>query len=434
MTKHQSTFEPFAYLDGVLHCEQVATPEVADRFGTPAFVYSADALAGNYHRLARAFEPLHPKVCFSIKSCHNLHILDLLREQGAAFDAVSIGEIRRALAAGANAADVVFAGAGKTRAEIAEALQLGVGGFNVESAAELEVLADEAQAGNTRARAALRINPDVDAKTHPYTTTGKSENKFGIDITVAVDLFAKYRDHAHVQLDGMHVHIGSPVKTTAPYVEAIEKTLQVISDLRDRGVSIQLLNLGGGYGVCYEDDDAPPVEEYAAAIVPLLRDQSLEIHLEPGRSITANAGMLLTRTTYIKQGCVRRFVIVDAAMTDLIRPALYDAYHFVWPACPGERYVPPGKARDLTMPGCEIVDVVGPVCESSDFLAKQRSLPPIKAGDLLAVFSAGAYGAVMGSQYNSRPRPPEVLIRGAEMKLIRRRETFDDLVATERDV
>ncbi len=433
MPELPDTTEPFVFRDGTLYGEQVALPEVADDFGTPAYVYSASALRANYQRLARAFSALRPQVCFSIKSCHNLHILERLRGWGAAFDAVSIGEIRRALAAGASAGHVVFAGAGNTRGEIAEAIRLGVGCFNVESAGELEVLAEEAAEAQATVRAALRINPDVDAKTHPYTTTGRSENKFGIDIAEAVELFVGHRDHPHVRLVGVHLHIGSPVKTVAPYLEAIEKTLGVIDDLRRRGVAIELLNIGGGYGVCYEDADAPPLEDYAAGIVPLLQDTGLEIHLEPGRAIAANAGVLLTRTTYVKQGRARRFVIVDAAMTDLIRPALYDAYHFIWPVSPGAAFVPPGRGRDQTLPGCVTVDVVGPVCESSDFLAKQRHLPPVAAGDLLAVFSAGAYGAVMSSQYNSRPRAPEVLIEGAEVTLIRRRETFDDLVAAERD-
>jgi diaminopimelate decarboxylase len=424
----------FEYRGGELYCEDVPAAALAERFGTPLYVYARSELTQAYDRMAAAFAALSPTICFSIKSCHNLHVLRVLRERGAAFDAVSIGEVRRAIEAGAAGTDIVFAGVGKTHSEIDEALRLGVGCFNVESAEELDALrAAAAQIGGT-VRAALRVNPDVDAHTHPYTTTGKQENKFGIEIGEARKLFRMYAGHAHARLSGIHVHIGSPVNTVEPYVETVKRTLALIDQLADDGVTIDLLNLGGGWGTCYQDDDAPPIDTYAAAIVPLLADRKLSIHLEPGRSIAASAGILLARVIYRKQSRARRFVIVDAAMTELIRPALYGAYHFIWPTVAGEAFVPTNRRADLDMPGLLTVDVVGPVCESSDFLAKGRALPPLEQGDLIAVFSAGAYGSVMSSQYNSRPRAAEVLVRGADASLIRRRETYDDLVAPEREV
>jgi diaminopimelate decarboxylase len=426
--------EPFEYRGGELFAEERRVSELADQFGTPLFVYSRAALLAHYARLAGAFAALRPHLCFSIKSCHNLHLLRLLRERGAWFDAVSIGEVRRALEAGADARHVVFAGVGKTETEIREAVAAGVGCFNVESPAELEVLARVAEETDRPVRAALRVNPDVDPATHPYTTTGKKENKFGIEMDEARRLFLAYAGHSRLRLSGLHLHIGSPVPTVAPYVEAVGKALTLVDELRRCGVAMEVLNIGGGWAVSYGDRDTPPLEDYAAALLPLLAERGLDIHLEPGRSIAANAGLLVTRVTYLKQGKARRFVIVDAAMTDLIRPALYQAYHFVWPVKPAGGAVPENRRAEVALPGLSTVDVVGPVCESSDFLAKDRALPQLRAGDLLAVFSAGAYGAVMGSQYNSRPRPAEVLVEGASARLIRRRETYDDLVRTEREV
>jgi len=424
---------PFEYRDGELYCENVSAASLARRYGTPLYVYAQSELERAYRRMAEAFSALSPVICFSIKSCHNLHILRVLRACGAAFDAVSIGEVRRAVEAGAAPADIVFAGVGKTPAEIDEGLRLGIGCFNVESADEAVAIVSAATRLKLRVRAALRVNPDVDAHTHPYTTTGKQENKFGIGIDQACALYRKYRDQPQVRFSGMHLHIGSPVNSVEPYVETVTRALALCDQLAREGVTIDLLNLGGGWGISYQDDDAPPIETYAQAIVPLLAGRKLHIHFEPGRSIAAGAGILLARVIYRKQDRSRKFVIVDAAMTDLIRPALYSAYHFIWPTAPGARFIPASRRADLAMPGLETVDVVGPVCESSDFLAKQRALPPVAHGDLLAVFTAGAYGAVMSCQYNSRPRAAEVLVHGDSARLIRRRETYDDLVAAERD-
>ncbi|MCP4592234.1 MAG: diaminopimelate decarboxylase [bacterium] len=423
--------ESFEYRGGVLHCEEVALPVLAAEFGTPTYVYSRRALIERYDALAEAFAPLNPKLCFAVKSCHNTHILRLLGEHGAAFDVVSGGEVFRAITAGADPGDIVFAGVGKTDSEIAAAIEAGVGCFNVESEAELAVLAGLAEQGGKVVQVALRVNPDVDAHTHPYTTTGKQENKFGIDLDCARELFKHYSGHSWVRVSGVHMHLGSPVNTVDPYVQAIGKLLGMIDELRAAGVGIDLFNLGGGWGAGDGETPSANPAEYARSIVPLFKGRDLRIHLEPGRSIAANSAVLLERTIYIKEGCVRRFVIGDAAMTDLIRPALYQAYHFLWPVEPGDGFVPPHHRSDLKLPGCVEVDVVGPVCESGDFLAKGRWLPPVKRGDLLAVFSAGAYGAVMSSQYNSRPRAAEVLVDGDTLRLIRRRETYDDLIAAE---
>ena len=426
--------EPFEYREGVLHCEQVRLPEIAGRFDTPTYVYSQNALINHYDRLARAFTSCRPDLCFAVKSCHNLRILRVLKDHGASFDVVSVGEVQRVMEAGGDPANITFAGVGKTDREIAMAIDFGVGCFNVESEDEIQALAAHAKRAGKPVHAALRINPDVDAATHPYTTTGKRENKFGVDVEQARGLFVQYAGSKHVRLSGIHMHIGSPVNTIEPYVEAIERALALIDDLRASRIAIDLLNLGGGWGVCYEQAEAPTPEQYAEAIVPLLEGRGLHVRLEPGRLISANAGVLLARTIYVKQGREHRFVICDAAMTDLIRPALYSAYHFIWPVEPGGDFIPPHRGSDLRLPGLLKVDVVGPVCESGDFLAKDRWLPPVKRGDLLAVFSAGAYGAVMSSQYNSRPRAAEVLVENGSVRPIRRRETYDDLVAAERDL
>lgn len=407
--------------------------DAADRFGTPLYVYSQKALLDAYDAVASAFAPLNPRVCFAIKSCHNLHLLRLLATRGASFDAVSIGEIRRAVEAGADPARIDFAGVGKTDAEIRDAIEAGVGWFNVESAAELAAIRDIAKGMHTAARVALRVMPDVDARTHPYITTGVRFNKFGIELQHARELFRQYRDDPAVRLAGVHMHIGSLIRSVDPYVEAITKVLALIDEIRADGCQIESLNIGGGYATQYGADAVPTPAEYAERIVPLLQSRDLEIHLEPGRCIAANAGILLTRVIYIKEQCQQRFVIVDAAMNDLLRPALYQAYHFIWPVEVEPRFLPPDWGEHQ-LPGTSPVDVVGPVCESSDFLARQRWLPPVQRGDLLAVFTTGAYGAVMASQYNSRTRAAEVLVSGKDLRLIRRRETYDDLVAAERDV
>lgn len=422
----------FHYLDGVLHCESVDLPSLADQFGTPLFIYSKKTLLDHYDRVAQAFAPLEAMICFSVKSCQNLSILRLLKDKGAAFDVVSGGELKRALEVDADPSRIVFAGVGKTDAEIRAALDAGIGWFNVESEAELDNLSTIAAKLGKVARAALRVNPDVDPKTHVYTTTGKRETKFGVDLQRARRVFNEFRGRSGLDLCGIHLHIGSPVNTIEPYIESIGKGLALIDELRRDDHRIQAINIGGGFGAHYEGGEAPPASAYAAQIVPLLRGRRLQVLLEPGRSIAANAGVLLTRTVYTKASGDRQFIIVDAAITELIRPALYGSFHFAWPVKPAGGAIPPDRRADLRLPGTQLVDIVGPVCESGDFLAKDRWLPPVSRGDLICIFSTGAYGFTMSSQYNSRPRAAEVLVEGGAARLIRRREKYDDLVTAER--
>lgn len=425
--------DEFAFRDGVLHGESADLRTVAQEFGTPLYVYSRKTLIDHFDRTKRAFAPLDAFICFSIKCCQNLSILRLLHQRGASFDVVSGGELARALEAGADPSQIVFAGVGKRDPEIQAALDTGIGWFNVESEAELANIQRLAAASGKKATIALRINPDVDPKTHVYTTTGKRETKFGVDLERAGKVFAEFRDQRGIDLCGIHLHLGSPVNSVQPYVDAITKSLGFIDNLRKDGHDIRAINIGGGFGAHYDGGEAPPAGEYAAKLIPLLQNKGLAVLLEPGRSIAANAGVLLTRVLYAKRSGEKHFLIVDAAITELLRPALYGAFHFVWPVEPHGKLVPRQRSRDLSLEGTTLVDLVGPVCESGDFLAKDRRLPPVQRGDLICIFSAGAYGFTMSSQYNSRPRVAEVLIDGSTTRLIRRRETYDDLVALERD-
>jgi diaminopimelate decarboxylase len=424
----------FHYQDGELYCEHMPVRRIAEAVGTPTYVYSAATLCDHYHRIAAAFAELRPIICYSIKSCQNVHIIRLLAAEGAGMDVVSGGELYRALKGGADPAKIVFAGVGKTDPEIEQALDAGIGWFNIESEAELANLIAIGRRRGARAgaiRAALRVNPDVDPKTHRHTSTGKRESKFGVDLERARRVFDEFGRDQAVRLCGIHLHIGSPVNTVEPYVEAITKSLGLIDGLRAAGFTIDTLDIGGGFGAHYEGSEAPPASAYAEQIVPLLRGKNLQIILEPGRSIAANAGILLARTVYVKRGGDKQFVIVDAAMTELIRPALYDAYHFAWPVRPGEGFLPESRRPDVRPSGAVQVDIVGPVCETGDFLARGRHLPPVQRGDLIALFTAGAYGFVMASHYNSRPNPAEVLVEGNAFRLIRRRETYEDLLSAE---
>ncbi|MCG8408700.1 MAG: diaminopimelate decarboxylase [Phycisphaerales bacterium] len=422
----------FSYRNNELFCEDVPVTRIADNVGTPAYVYSAATFLHHYDAVTKAFAALDPVICYSIKSCANLHICRLLRDRGAGFDVVSGGELVRALEAGADPAKIVFAGVGKTDEEIHGAIDAEIGWFNVESEAELENLIAIAESRRAAVRAALRVNPDVDPKTHRYTSTGKKETKFGVDLERARRAFETYGRQNSVQLCGIHLHIGSPVNTVAPYVQAIEKGLALINELRSDGFKIDMLDIGGGFGAHYKAAEAPAAVKYAEAIVPLLKGKDLQIIMEPGRSIAANAGILVTKTLYLKKSGERDFLIVDAGMNDLLRPSLYEAYHFAWPVKPPPEFVTNERGENVSLPGLLPMDVVGPVCESGDFLAKDRRLPPMKRDDLLAVFSSGAYGMVMTSHYNSRPNPPEVLVEGDSFRIIRRRETYEDLLAAER--
>jgi len=424
--------DDFSYKHGSLHCESVDVRVIARKFGTPLYVYSQQTIESHYNRIESAFSPLDPGICFSVKSCSNLSILAVLKQAGACFDVVSGGELARVLEIGVEPSRVVFAGVGKTDREINAALDAGIGWFNVESEQELDTLATLAARRNTVAQVALRVNPDVDPQTHRHTTTGKSETKFGVDLQRAAKVFEAFAKTPAINLAGVHVHIGSPVNRIEPFVESIKRTLDLTVQLRKSGHKITAINIGGGYGAHYSGEEAPTAADYAAHIVPLLQDAKLSVMLEPGRSIMANAGVLIAETIFIKSSGDKKFVIVDAAMTDLIRPALYDAFHFAWPVAPENGMTPPRRSKDLQLEGTELVDVVGPVCETGDFLARDRWLPSMSRGDLIAIFSAGAYGFSMSSQYNSRPRAAEVLVHGDECKLIRRRETYEDLVALER--
>lgn len=426
--------DDFAYRHGELHCGSIRVSSIADRFGTPTYLYSAATLLDHHRKLARAFAPLQPLICYSVKSSGNINLCRLLAEEGAGMDVVSGGELHRAMAAGCPTEHCVYAGVGKTDAEIEFAILQGVGVLNVESEAEFEVVAAIAARLQRTCAAALRVNPDVDPKTHRYTSTGRKETKFGVDIERARAFFAAYGNDRWCRLTGIHLHIGSPVYSVQPYVDAITKTLALIDDLKAAGHTVDTLDLGGGFGADYETGQSPEATVYAAAIVPLLAERvrrGLRVILEPGRTIVANAGILLTRVLYMKQSGDKTFVICDAGMNTLLRPSHYDAFHFIWPTAPEAGFVPLHRARSIELDGLTLMDVVGPICESGDFLAIDRPLPPLRRGDLVAVFTAGAYGMSMASRYNSVPLPAEVLVEGNEVRLIRRRETWDDLIAHE---
>ena len=421
----------FRYRNGRLLAEDVEIRQIVEAVGSPVYVYSKATFHDHLSRIQEAYRQLDTTVCYSVKACANIHILRFLAESGSGFDVVSGGELFRVLRAGGDPKKVVYAGVGKTDQEIREALRAGIGYFNIESEAEMENLIELAGREHRPAKVALRVNPDVEYQTHAFVTTGKRETKFGVDIERAVAAFRAYGHHPKVRLCAVHVHLGSGGKKIDPYVEAVAKVMPLIDRLRGEGFMIEALDLGGGYGADYESGTVPSADEYAQGIVPLLKDKHLRLVLEPGKSICANAGILVTQVLYTKQGGSKRFVIVDAGMNDLIRPALYDAFHFIWPAEVGEAFVPVRRSKNLLFEGTQVVDVVGPICESADFFAKDRALPPVHRGDLLAIFTAGAYGFAMSSNYNARGRPAEVWVEGDSFRVIRRRETYQDLTALE---
>ncbi len=431
----------FEYRDGELYCDQVKAADIAAEVGTPAYVYSRATLDLHYERLAKAFAPLNPLICFSVKCCSNIHVLRALARRGSGMDVVSGGELHRARLAGVPPERIAFAGVGKTDEEIRDALGRGgsslpgsdqpIGLFNIESEGEFEVIASAARAMGVQARAALRVNPDVQAGGHAYISTGHKETKFGVDLEHARVLFEKFGREKHLRLAGVHMHIGSSITETGPYVEAVRRVLALIEDLSAKGVAIDVLDLGGGFGADYRTGAAPPASDFANAITPLLVDRvkaGLKIVLEPGRTIAANGGVLLTRVLYVKNSGKKKFIVCDAGMNTLIRPALYGSFHFIWPTGVSPQHEPTRRTDALDLPGLEACDVVGPVCESGDFLAQDRPIPPVARGDLIAVFSAGAYGMAMASRYNSHPLPCEVLVDGARVQIIRERENAADLV------
>lgn len=422
----------FNYKKGKLYAEDVPVAKIAANVGTPVYIYSKATFLEHLQRTTRAFSGLDTTVCFSIKACSNINILKILAKAGCGFDIVSGGELFRAMQAGADPVKIVFAGVGKTDKEIIESLDAGIGYLNIESEAELENLIRLSKQKGKIPKAALRVNPDVDPKTHTYTTTGVKETKFGVDIERAEKVFEQYGKSPYVKLCALHIHLGSAGHTVQPYVEALQKTLALVDKLRNKGFTIEAIDTGGGYGADYITAQSPTAEDYASVIVPLLKGKGLKLILEPGASIAANAGLLLTSVLYCKTGGSKKFVIVDAGMNDLIRPPLYNAFHFIWPAKVAEKLVPQRRDKEVQIPGTEVVDVVGPICENTDFFAKERALPPVKRGDLLSIFTAGAYGFTMASNYNARGRAAEVLVDSDKFSVIRKRESYEDLIALEK--
>jgi len=422
----------FNYKNGKLLAENVDVERIVAEAGTPVYIYSKATFKEHLQKIQKAYSELDTTICYSVKACGNINILKFMAEAGSGFDIVSGGELYRVLQAGGNPSKTVYAGVGKTDIEIIEALNADIGYFNIESEAELGNLIRLAKGKNKQPKVAVRINPDVDPKTHRYTTTGKRETKFGVDIERARKVFSDYGRSEAVKLCAIHIHLGSAGHTVVPYVEAIGKVLALTERLRSDGFKIEAVNIGGGYGADYVTAESPTAADYAAAIVPLLKDKNLKLILEPGASIAANAAILVTQVLYLKTGGEKKFVIVDAAMNDLIRPPLYDAFHFVWPVRVAKDFVPERRDRDLQIEGTEVVDVVGPICESADFFAQDRALPLVKRGDLISVFTAGAYGFSMSSNYNARGRAAEVLVDGKEFSNIRKRETYEDLIALEK--
>lgn len=410
----------FRYKNNHLYCEGVKVIDLAKRFGTPLYVYSYNTLIDHYLKLRDAFKPTNALICYSVKANSNLAILKALVGRGAGLDIVSGGELFRALAAGCPAEKIVYASVGKTGKEIEGAIKAGILFFNVESLPELETINRIAKKLNKCARIAIRINPDVEAKTHRFITTGKITNKFGIDLDSAGKILSLQNKFSHIKISGLHIHIGSQITESAPYVAAITKIVNFILRLKKRGIRLEYFNIGGGLGIIYDKETPQTAQKFAQKILPLLKDTGLKIILEPGRFIAGNAGILAARVLYVKAAPKKKFVIVDAGMNDLIRPALYGAYHEILPLKADSRRTRAEKA-----------DVVGPICESADFFAKDRRIPAAKEGDYLAIMSAGAYGFSMSSNYNSRRRPAEVLVAGDKAFIIRKRDVYEDLVRNE---
>ena len=408
----------FSYQNGTLCAENVPLTEMAQQFGTPAYVYSRAALEHGYREFSEGCSGRDVLICYSVKANSNLAVLNLLARLGSGFDIVSGGELARVLAAGGSAAKTVFSGVGKSEEELRAALEAGVLCFNIESEAELDRLASIAASLGKTAPVSLRVNPDVDPKTHPYIATGLRESKFGIPYDEAIPIYRKAAKLRGVKVAGIDVHIGSQITDVEPFVAALEKALEFVDVLDATGVRLDHLDLGGGLGIRYRDETPPAPKDYLARLLQRVGGRKIRVLFEPGRSLVGGAGLLLTRVEYLKHGAAKNFAVVDAAMNDLLRPALYDAWHEVLPVTRRD-----GSARRY--------DIVGPVCESADFLAKERTLA-VAPGDLLAIMSAGAYGMVMSSNYNSRPRPPEVMVDGAKSWLVRERERPESLFASER--
>jgi diaminopimelate decarboxylase len=424
----------FRYRDRALHCEEVPIRTLADTYGTPLFVYSKATLLHHLSQLQKAFAPVQPLLCYSIKTNANVHIARLMGEHGAGFDVTSGGELYRALAAGGTGDKIVYAGVGKTDPELRYALENNVFLFNVESEEELHNLARVASSMGRSAGVALRVNPDLPPKTHVKTDTSVKGVKFGLDIETVLDVARGVLGNPGVRILGVHMHLGSPIITTQPYRDGAAKALVLVARLREQGHPISLLNMGGGFGIHYRKQEARSAQEFADVIVPVVQEAKCQLVLEPGRFIVGNAGVLVSRVLYRKESGGKHFLIQDAAMNDLIRPTLYESFHRIWPAEPPAGVPAPPEDYEVDIPGTFPQDVVGPVCESSDYLAKGRNLPAMARDDVLVTFSAGAYGMAMSSNYNSRPRAAEVLVDGNSHRLIRRRENYEDLVRPEIEV
>jgi diaminopimelate decarboxylase len=408
----------FHYRDRALHAEAVPLERVAAEFGTPCYVYSRAALTAAFREFDSAFAACPHLVCYAVKACSNIAILNLFARLGSGFDIVSGGELERVLAAGGDPAKIVFSGVGKSEAEMRRALQSGIRCFNVESPSELERLARVSAAMRTTAPVSIRVNPDVDAGTHPYIATGLRQNKFGVPYRDAVDLYRRAASLPHLSVEGIGCHIGSQLTDVAPFGAALRRILDLVDRLADEGIALSHVDAGGGLGIRYRDEAPATVKRYADLLRETMSTRAQTLLLEPGRALTGNAGILLTRVEYIKRGEEKNFVVVDAAMNDLLRPALYEAWHEVKPVL----------QRDVSP---ETYDVVGPICETGDFLALDRSLA-VREGDLVAIMSAGAYGMSMSSNYNTRPRAAEVMIDRDALHLIRTRESIASLFADEK--
>jgi diaminopimelate decarboxylase len=412
--------EIFHYKDGALFCESANLSQLADSYGTPAYVYSKQAILARWEEYGGALAGLDSRICFAVKANSNIAVLATLARAGAGFDIVSAGELHRVIAAGGDPHSVVFSGVGKTAAEISFALEKGIHGFNCESEAEIELISQIASAAGRQASIAVRVNPDVNAQTHPYISTGLREHKFGVDIAAAEGIYQRAAKLPGIVPEGVSCHIGSQLLDLAPLLEAADKTIDLVHRLRAVGIPIRFLDLGGGLGVRYKPEEATAsIHTFAERLRPKIAALNLTLMLEPGRSIVAEAGILLTRVLLIKHNGKKTFVIVDGAMNDLIRPALYQAHHEIIPV------VQPVRGSLMN------ADVVGPVCETGDFFARNRDLPRLAAGDLVAICTAGAYGFVLSSNYNSRPRPCELLVDGSQTHVARQRESYEDLIRGE---
>jgi diaminopimelate decarboxylase len=414
----------FHYVNDELYCENVSISRICRELGTPIFVYSRQTLERHFKIFQEPFKSADHLICYSMKACSNLTVLRVFGNLGAGVDIVSGGELYRALRAGIDPSRVVYSGVGKKASEMDEALASDILMFNIESEAELDLLAKRAQALGRRARIALRVNPDVDPLTHPYISTGLRKSKFGIDVEKSVALYRKALDMNGIESVGVDCHIGSQLTELSPFLEAVDRIKELIGILRSTGVEIRYLDIGGGLGIPYDEEEPPVPAAYGEAILQRLSDMNVKLILEPGRLLVGNAGIMVTRVLYLKEGLTKNFVIVDAAMNDLIRPSLYKAYHSVQKVA---------RKRTAASPQDRIIaDLVGPICESGDFLAQSRSMEAVESGELLALMSAGAYGFSMSSNYNSRPRAAEVLVDGDKYFVIRDRESYEDLIRGER--